>query len=148
MNLYEYIYNLSYIIISILPLVNPAGNSELQISTRSCYVVPNTVGLQLTADVNNTSLIDDIEVNFVPDKCCVDLDKRLHCDIVKIYGECVDVIPKGKVFVIIIYFMDSGVALYLDIMNYIVEMTCIADIALNSLDCTEGSTVETGFKSF
>lgn len=98
MNLYEYIYNLSYIIIFISPLVNTAGNCELKILNDSFIVIPNTIGLQLTANANNTSEIDDFEVNFVPDQCCLDIDKKLDCGIMQIYGECVDVIPKGKGF--------------------------------------------------
>ncbi|KAL4711306.1 hypothetical protein ACJJTC_019147 [Scirpophaga incertulas] len=74
------------------------SNKNLDVSKTGVETVTSqSVGLVLFADVNNTSEDLDYDVVASPDKCCIDINSQLICNIVEVVGECIETVPKGAV---------------------------------------------------
>ncbi|KAI5640404.1 hypothetical protein NE865_07155 [Phthorimaea operculella] len=72
-------------------------NTELKISDTGVEPVDRcSAGIVFFVVVNNTSDLDDFDVELAPDQCCLEDESSLNCDVLQAVGNCLDTIPKGK----------------------------------------------------
>lgn len=97
-NFYNNLYHIFSLIIIFLYETRCTENDHIEISDKGIDPInPSSVGLQFFVTVNNTSNQNDYEIEFNPDRCCVEINpKELDCHILEIYGDF-DVLPKNSI---------------------------------------------------